>query len=343
MVDRKIIEKVISNLLQGKGVTVVKCKPSYRASILGKFQEYAKEYGWELTSYKDKDQYNKEAMVTLYDPQHDTMIEFNKDFINANLIDFTNNGKKNIDIEDIFNAYNELPVKCKDSANLIKHTTEEEFGLLGDPSFAWSQIYSDEDKMLNTITIPLSYIDNMSEINLDYSFILGHESMHTRDYYKLTQEETDIFYKAKNEGVLSLTEDEQKVYREVKNVLGNDFTKMSISVMGEDDEGYFTADRENAIYLNGGVTPQIGEWGKITDNKASDYGTSDGSENYADFGAMVITGLHNPSNPSSRVLFDGDWIQFKDWAKLHPYQIQYFAKDLYNEEYTIDEILEMVE
>lgn len=346
MVSKDIIEKTIDYFLHIKGVTVIKCKPSYRPHVLEVLNKYADQYGFLITTYKDKDDlYNKNAIATLYDPVNDTMIEFNKDYINGNYIDWNNTGKKKINIEDIFTAYDELPSICKENVNLIKHTTDDSFGLLGDKALAWSTIYSNEDKMFNVVNFPLSYFEDneMSDVN-SYDFLLSHEASHCRDYITFTPEEEALFRKVKdfirnpniskeekNEYAKS---SEYKEYREIMNTLTNPYSHMSISGQGLDEEKFWSSTRNNYAYLQ---TANINN--ALQHNKASDYGVSEIFEDYAEFGAMVVTGYHTPDNPNSRVKFNGEWMQYREWAKLHPYQIQYFVKDYYNEDVSIEEIL----
>lgn len=348
--DRSIIEKTIDHLLHLKGVTVVKCKPSYRPHVLKVLQEYADKYGYNIQTYKDKSIYNKDALATLYDPVHNTMIEFNKDFINNNNIDWNNTDKKKINIEDIFNAYETLPDKCKDSMGLLKHTTEDDYDIFGNEALGWSSIYEQKDNTFNVVNIPSSFLENYTGENINYDFLLAHESMHCVDFHKFTQEEMDLIVHIKNEFEHSretgedpnITDEEIEAYNKVRGILHNEFTNSSISITGEqDDNRFFTAMHDNAVYINGGLPDfSKGEhWGDLSDNKASDYGVADPREDYAEFGAMVITGLHNKDNPESRVQFNGEWMQYREWEKLHPYQVQYFAKELYDEDINVEDIV----
>lgn len=176
-----------------------------------------------------------------------------------------------------------------------------------------------------------------------YEFTLAHESMHCNDYHKFTEEEMNIYSKVKmsyaNGEPLNFSDNDQEVFKRVSNLIHNDYMQMDNSVGGGENEAYFTCLRDNAIFLNGGEPSSSSGWGDLSDNKASDYGVMDIREDYAEYGGMVITGLHNPSNPNSRVEFNGEYMQYEEWSKLHPYQVQYFAKELYDEDISIEDII----
>ena len=82
----------------------IKCSVSSRASTIRAFQEYGEKYG--LTTLKPDE---SGSAFTLYDHKHDTYLDFSKAFVNKNIIDIHNNGEKEINLEEIFRVYADLP------------------------------------------------------------------------------------------------------------------------------------------------------------------------------------------------------------------------------------------
>ena len=329
---KEIISNIIDEAINKYHPTLnelkTKCSPSKSKTVIASFQEQSAQHDLKFLTPDESG-----SAFTLYDEKNDTYLDFSNAFINKNIIDVKNNGDKYINLEDIFKGYEQLPTKVKKKIGLIKYHSYDEKEM-GDGTEAWSRFIDHESKTVGTITMPdyffTKYHNNKNGDN--YDNVLAHEAMHNYDYKRPTKKTFDLLNQY-FEGKTLNWDDRKKIFVNYIDATGaNKFTKTY---------GMFeTVKQDNLEYLwNNNVNHDRA----INLNRSSDYGGSKLTEDFAEAGRMVITGLHNPDNPKSTVLYNGRVMQFREWVTIHPYQTQALAKELYGEKYSIDEILDLGE
>ncbi len=330
--DKIILKHRISDIIQDN-ITVyptpisddlnVKCSIRNRKSVITSFHQHAQMYGLEML---DTDESG--IAFELYDKKHDTTLRFTNKFIEENLIDYKNQGKKSINLEDIFRAYDELPDVNKDAVHGIKflygNNIAEDDGVMG-----WSQFLTD-DFDFNQIGIPHYLFNHTEEIGNNYERVLAHESAHCRDYPQISDKMKKSLQKTK-EGTGDMIDTLNVMDLTLKSkILTEKFT--------ETYGGYKDSVSNNARYLQqNGVSPT----NSVYRNKSSDYGATKDWEDYAEASSMVITGYRNPDNPNATVRYNGRAMQYREWVTVHPYQAQYLIKDLFGVNVGVDEILKV--
>lgn len=329
--DKIILKHRISDIIQDN-ITVyptsisddlnVKCSIWNRKSVITSFHQHAQMYGLDMLDTDDSG-----IAFELYDKEHDTKLRFTKKFIEENLIDYKNQGKKTINLEDIFSAYNELPDVNKSAVNVIKYLfgndMAEDEGVMG-----WSQFMS-EDLNFNQIGIPHYLFNHTNDTGNNYERVLAHESAHCRDYMQLTEGQKESIQKTKD-GTGDLSDTINVMELKLKSMMPKEKFRETYG-------GYSDSVTNNARYLQqNGVSPSA----SVSRNKSSDYGFKDW-EDYAEASSMVITGYRNPDNPNATVRYNGRAMQYREWVTVHPYQAQYLIKDLFGVNVSIDEILQV--
>lgn len=320
-----IFDNVISNYKEKE--FTVKCKPSEAPTNVRAFTEVSEKYNLKMLKPDESG-----SAFTLYDDKNDVYLDFSNAFMNNNIIDVKNNGEKEINLEEIIQGYDKLPTKVKKKIGLIKYHHLVEGEDISDGTEAFSRYIDTESKTVGTITMPDYFFKKYNKSNDEDSYerVLAHEAMHNYDYKRPTGKTFDLINKYFN-GESIDWQDRYKLFTKYIDATGKDkFSKTY---------GMFEKVRQdNLEYLwNNNVNHNKA----ITLNRSSDYGGSKPTEDFAEAGSMVITGLHNPNNPNATVKYNNRKMQFREWVTIHPYQTQALAKELYGETYIIDEILKL--
>ena len=331
---KEIISNIIDEAINKYHPTLnelkTKCSPSKSKTVIAGFQEQSAQHGLKFLTPDESG-----SAFTLYDEKNDTYLDFSNAFINKNIIDVKNNGDKYINLEDIFKGYEQLPTKVKKKIGLIKYHSYDEKEV-GDGTEAWAKFIDEQSKTVGTITIPdyfFTKYNNKGKNGADnYEFVLAHEAMHNYDYKRPTKKTFDLLNRYFNGGYVEW-QDRYKLFTNYIDATGkNKYTKTY---------GMFEkATQDNLDYLRNN---NVNHDKSIRVNRSSDYGFSKKTEDFAEAGAMVMTGLHNPDNPNATVKYNNRIMQFREWVTIHPYQTQALAKELYGEKYSIDEILDLGE
>lgn len=337
--NRNDIEEVLDIILHKQGFTIKCSKVSTRSSVEKAFHNVAEKYGLTLKANNknlpklqgNNDDLNSNIVFTLTDEKHHTRLEFTERFLEDNFIAFSEKGNhKNhtITLDEIIGGYDKLPDRNKDSVNLIKFFNRG--GMSEESKLASSQFTSTMDKEMNVINIPNYYFTKYNPTGEgwdNYEFVLAHESMHCLDYIKVNDKTYDLIQKFFNGEYLEYT-DTKKVFDYIQ---GGDS-----KIMTKSNGKYLQSWGKNEDYL---IEHKVNESRLDSLNKASDYGSTRISEDFAEAGAMVTLGFHNPDNPKAVVRWNGGEMQYREWIKLHPYKAQYLVKQIYGENVSIDTLL----
>ena len=322
--NKDIIKQVIEHIINNHNNKFIsKCNPnSIKQNIIG-FNEVSEKYG--LTVLKPD---QSGSAFTLYDHKNDVYLDFSNAFMRGNIIDVKNNGDKEINLEDIIRGYDNLPVKVKKKIGLIKYHHLVEGDDVSEGTEAFSRFIDTESNTVGTITMPDYFFTKYNgRGGVDaYDFVLAHEAMHNYDYKRPSKKTFDLLNKYFN-GEYIEYQDRYKLYTNYIDAWGDKkFTKSN---------GFYeTAVRNNSNYI-------YDAGGSATINRASDYGRVKQSEDFAEAGAMIITGYKNPDNPYSVVKFNNRNMQFREWVTVHPYQAQALIKELYGDKLSINEVLKL--
>ena len=355
MVSKEIIKKSFEEVIRNKSTL-------YSKYTFSKFQEIADKYGFKLSTYKDKGNFRKNSAFVLYDEKHYTCLDFSKEFLEQKVLALGDKDKEGkLKLEELIKGYDQLPEKNKDSVNLIKYEYEEyqerarKLGWANN-GLAWSQIYSKQDEELNVITIPSYTLREYGNNGMNnYEIILAHESMHCLDYKKFDDVDKKYIYeylkgKHQYEGILENTPINEEYYEKGKKLLaptedGRSYKfQYSYGVLNPSEarQGYVDAIHNNQEYNYNTyvkpIAPYDDNYAKAL-TIASDYGNASAHENFAEYGAMIIMGLHNPDNPKAVIKKGHEEVSYREWVSTHPYMVQYFAKELYGETISIEDIL----
>ena len=343
--NRNVIEEVFDEVINKFSL---KCsRVSRRASVEKAFYNISNKYGLKLEKHEIQetiyskplnDGLNYDPVYTLTDKEHNTQLIFTEKFLDDNIISFTpqgNHKNHHISLEEIIQGYMNLPSNNKDSVNMVlfKYLGEKDTDFENTGILAYSTFEDVSAKEMNTITIPSYYFRQYNPTGDgwdNYDFLISHESMHCLDYIRVSGEEYNLRKNKLN--LQDLTPTEYKLWLELQGGV----TKTNIMSKSENPNEYGSVITNNSNYLsenkvNSNRLPQL--------NKASDYGASKISEDYAEAGAMVMLGYKNPSNPKAVVRWNGETMQYREWIKLHPYQAQYLVKQVYGENVSIDILL----
>ena len=315
--NKKIIETIFESILSN---TINKC--FYQNKFVRQaFEDCAEKYGLEIVDNED----NKIA-YTLKDYKHNVTLEFSKQFINEQILDFKNEDKNKYPLNTVFKVYDGLPDKIKHNMNLIRYVLGSDDDKRKGQC-AWSN-FLDEDYNYVSYTIVPHYIFKRKNGQLgNYEKVLAHEGTHNYDYYQL----------------------DEKTFKAVSDYLNLDFMNNNPSIFNKtydkfkdkfeksNSEKYTEANKKNNEYLIKKGIPRD-EIANVT--FVSDHAIDGTSEEYADVGAMVITGFYNPNNPNSVVELNGRPVQYKEWIVNYPYLAQYMVKEVFDEDVSIDYLLQ---
>ena len=325
--DKAILKSKIKDIIE-ENITIhplledlnVKCSIWNRKSVITSFNQHAQMYGLEML---DTDESG--IAFELYDKKHDTTLRFTKKFIEQNLLDYKNQGKKEINLQDIFNAYEQLPETNKNAVNVIKYLFGNDMakdeGVMG-----WSQFLSD-DLDFNQIGIPHYLFTHMNDTGNNYERVLAHETAHCNDYPKLSDEMKTSIQKTKN-GTGDISDTLNVMELTLKS-------KITTEKYTETYGGYADSVTNNIKYLQDMGVPISSSAFR---NRSSDYGANKDWEDYAEACSMIITGHNNPDNPNATVKYNGRAMQYREWITVHPYQAQYLIKKLYGEDVSIQDL-----
>lgn len=312
MVYKKDIQLIFEEVIHKN--FKIKCKPSYRNSTINAFKDKSREYNLKILPSDDK-----KVFMKFYDSKNNTQIIFTKDFINKGHIDLQDSNEKDINIGRLFEGYNNLPTKNKEDINELLFTVDDSYKDTGVK--AWTHLLTEEGNH-HLITIPDYAFDiHNTDNTMSYEYILAHESMHAHDFIKLNSEQLN---NPSDYGNLDA---------------GNpDSYRFTSSVFGEDGylskQDYLVARDLNDKYIGW----LIG--GGFNNYPSSDYGVRDEHEDYAEAGAMIITGWNNPDNPNSVTIKNKVPVQFREWVKTQPFKVKYILKEVYDKDVSIKEILD---
>lgn len=334
IIDEIILKNKISDVIQDN-ITIdsevdEKCSKSKQKGVIRAFQTQSEMHGLKFLTPDESG-----SAFTLYDNKNDVYLDFSNAFINKDIIDIKNNGEKEINLEDIFRGYDNLPDKVKKKMGLIKfhHLVEGRNVKKGTEAFS---LYIDEDaKTVGTITIPDYFFTKYNGKGKggadNYENVLAHEAMHNYDYKKPSDKSFDLINNYFNGNYIEWS-DRKKLFKNYIFADGEDKYTKTYS------DSWNKAIENNEKYLKDNGVP-VSKASRR--NTASDYGKTEATENYAEAGMMVITGLHNPDNPNATVRYNNRIMGFREWVTIHPYQTQQLAKELYGENWSIDDILKL--
>lgn len=334
---KEIIEKIFDE-------AITKCgRVSTRASVEKAFHKIAEKYGFGIkkqgiqeTDYPKpaNDGLNYDPVYTLYDKKHNTELVFTEKFLDDNQVAYNpqgNHTNHSITLDEIIDGYLKLPTNNKDSVNkiLFKYLGDKEDENVDTNTLAFSNFTDVSANEMNVITVPSYYFDVYNPTGNDwdnYDFLLAHESMHCLDYLRLSEREYNI--NKKEVTTHDLTPTEYKIWYQL-----NAFPR---NIMDKSNGSYQKAITDNINYLKDN---EVANYRLPHLNSASTYGATDVSEDFAEAGAMVMLGFHNPDNLRAVVRWDGATMQYREWIKLHPYKAQYLIKELYGEDVSVDTLL----
>lgn len=333
IIDEIILKNKISDVIQDN-ITIdsevdEKCSKSKQKGVIRAFQSQSEMHGLTFLTPDESG-----SAFTLYDNKNDVYLDFSNAFINKDIIDVKNNGEKEINLEDIFRGYDSLPDKVKKKIGLIKFHHLREGKDVKKGTEAFSRYFDHDAKTVGTITMPdyfFTKYNGKGKVGADnYENVLAHEAMHNYDYKKPSNKTFDLINSYFNNTL---------GWEEKKNILKNYVLADGADKYTKTYSGSWNkAIADNEQYLKDNGVPV----GKASmRNRASDYGGEKRTENYAEAGMMVITGLHNPDNPNATVCYNGRKMGFREWVTIHPYQTQQLAKELYGENWSIDDILKL--
>lgn len=273
------------------------------------------------------------SMKIYKDEKNDTIFDFTNAFVDKDIIDFTNSGQKKIDLEKIFEAYENLPTKVKKDTHIIKFSVEDDRYIedVLNGAIAWSGFIDPIYNETKTVIIPSSSFDKYLTKDGEYSLerVIAHEGMHCHDYPHPTKKTMNLINQYLHEtetGNALDWNDRMKVFKYIEANGKKKFTKTF---------GYYQeAVQKNKRFISeNGLDPTI--------NKASDYGARDIVEDYAEAGSMIICGYKNPDNPNAVITINGEKVPYRNWVATHPYQAQALIKDLFGDKVSIKELNNM--
>ena len=354
MINKEVIANIIEEAIKHNYITQEtssenvdsKCTVSNRPAFKEAIQQYAQTNGLDI-KFGGR---GEDIGVTLTDTKNNTQIKFSKEFLNKDLIDYKNEGNKAMNLEDVIQSYTDLPDPLKKDTNQILFDDEEIPSATGEWIYGISRWLDPTLKDTNTVHISPILFDGSSD-NPSLSFVLGHEMAHCHDYKKIPPKEKESLVQALdniyNKGIPP-KEDEIKLLGKYNKILGTGEYFMRSS------NSYADAQMNNRKmiadeYMNGNMgqlvatpedkmVPDGVYWSLNVMNSSSMYGLATGSvhEDYADACAIITSGH---SNPQTTINYCDHQVSYGDWVATHPYQAQYFFKELYGENYTIEELM----
>lgn len=197
----------------------------------------AERYGLEISiDEKGKEEIGK-AKFSLWDDKHKTVIRLDKMLKTGNgLIDWTNTGQGVYDLDDIFQAYDQLPDIYKDSCEGVEFTNNK--------GGCYQQSYHPD---LGFNSVRMSSLIFYSPERHNINRIFGHEMGHSVDF-NYSDEEKRVLKKAFSKNTngtthygnaYKLTEDERRIFERARRKVRNG--QYSSNLVGKDkDKGYMS-------------------------------------------------------------------------------------------------------